>query len=183
MPSSGSGTTRCSAAISAICRRRSRCSTRRSARTSRRFASEPDPRTIIEASRAAGVHEMIVRLPDGYNTQLGPQGMALSAGQRQRIGLARALYGNPFLVILDEPNSNLDGEGETALTAAIAGIRDRGGIAIVVAHRPSALAAIDLVAVVQGGRLAGFGPKDEIISSLSSAPGAAHAPAFPRRTR
>ena len=148
-----------------------------------RFASEPDPRTIIEASRAAGVHEMIVRLPDGYNTQLGPQGMALSAGQRQRIGLARALYGNPFLVILDEPNSNLDNEGETALTAAIAGIRKRGGIVIVVAHRPSALAATDLVAVVQGGRLAGFGPKDEIISSLSSAPGAAHAPAFPRRTQ
>ena len=148
-----------------------------------RFASEPDPRTIIEASRAAGVHEMIVRLPDGYNTQLGPQGMALSAGQRQRIGLARALYGNPFLVILDEPNSNLDNEGETALTAAITGIRERGGIVIVVAHRPSALAATDLVAVVQGGRLAGFGPKDEIISSLSSAPGAAHAPGFPRRTQ
>ena len=91
--------------------------------------------------------------------------MALSAGQRQRIGLARALYGNPFLVIMDEPNSNLDGEGEQALTAAIAGIRARGGIAVVVAHRPSALAAVDLVAVVQNGRLVGFGPKDEIIES------------------
>ena len=129
-----------------------------------RFAAEPDPRAIIEAAQAASVHEMIVRMPDGYKTQIGPQGMALSAGQRQRIGLARALFGNPFLVVMDEPNSNLDGEGEQALTAAITGIRARGGIAVVVAHRPSALAAVDLVAVVQNGRLVGFGPKDEIIA-------------------
>jgi ABC-type protease/lipase transport system fused ATPase/permease subunit len=130
-----------------------------------RFAAEPDPRAIIEAAQAASIHEMIVRMPDGYKTQIGPQGMALSAGQRQRVGLARALFGNPFLVVMDEPNSNLDGEGEQALTAAIAGIRARGGIAIVVAHRPSALAAVDLVAIVQNGRLVGFGPKDEIIES------------------
>ncbi len=134
-----------------------------------RYAVDPDPRTIIEAARAASVHEMIVRMPEGYKTQIGPQGMALSAGQRQRIGLARALYGNPFLVVMDEPNSNLDGEGELALTAAIRGIRDRGGIAIVVAHRPSALAAVDLVAVIQGGRLSAFGPKNEIIESTNAA--------------
>ena len=85
---------------------------------------------------------MIVQMPDGYRTQLGPQGTALSAGQRQRMALARALYGNPFLVIMDEPNSNLDGEGEAALTQAIEGIRARGGIAIVIAHRPSALVAV-----------------------------------------
>ncbi len=133
-----------------------------------RFAEEADARAIIGAAQAAGVHEMIVRMPDGYKTQIGSQGMALSAGQRQRIGLARALFGNPFLVVLDEPNSNLDSEGESALTAAIAGIRDRGGIAVVVAHRPSALAAVDLVAVVQNGRLVGFGPKDEIIGSANS---------------
>src|SRR5690606_33478077 len=115
----------------------------------------------------AGIHEMIVRLPDGYRTQIGPQGMALSAGQRQRIGLARALYGHPFLVVMDEPNSNLDSEGEAALTAAIHGIRARGGIAIVIAHRPSALAAVDLVAVVNNGRLSAFGPKDEIIATAA----------------
>jgi PrtD family type I secretion system ABC transporter len=136
-----------------------------------RFAVNPDPRAIIEAANAAGVHEMIVRMPDGYKTQIGSQGMALSAGQRQRIGLARALFGNPFLVVMDEPNSNLDGEGEAALTAAIMGIRERGGIAIVVAHRPSALGAVDLVAVIQNGRLAAFGPKNEIIESANAAAG------------
>ncbi len=110
-------------------------------------------------------------------------GTALSAGQRQRIALARALYGDPFLVVLDEPNSNLDAEGEEALTKAIIGVRERGGIVVVVAHRPSALAAVDMVGVVQNGRLAAFGPKEEIISSLSSTPGGANAPAFPRRTQ
>ena len=109
-----------------------------------RLDPNPDPRAIVAAAKAAGVHEMIVRMPDGYQTALGPQGMALSAGQRQRIGLARALYGDPFLVVMDEPNSNLDAEGETALTVAIKGIAERGGIAVVVAHRPSALTAVDL---------------------------------------
>ena len=116
-------------------------------------------------SRPASLsHEMIVRLEDGYRTRIGPQGAALSAGQRQRIGLARALYGKPFLVIMDEPNSNLDGEGEAALTEAIRSIRGRGGIAIVVAHRPSALAAVDLVAVVQNGRITNFGDKADVLA-------------------
>ena len=110
---------------------------------------------------------MIVRLPDGYRTGLGPMGVSLSGGQRQRIGLARALYGNPFLVVLDEPNSNLDGEGEAALTIAIERVRQRGGIVVVVAHRPSALAAVDLIAVVQNGRLAAFGPKNEVLGGLA----------------
>lgn len=129
-----------------------------------RLSEDAEPRSIVEASRAAGVHEMIVRLPDGYHTALGPQGLALSGGQRQRIGLARALYGNPFLVVLDEPNSNLDAEGEAALSAAILSVKARGGIVIIVAHRPSALAAVDQVAVIQGGRLAAFGPKDQILA-------------------
>ncbi|MDX6805876.1 type I secretion system permease/ATPase [Terrihabitans rhizophilus] len=145
-----------------------------------RFEESPDPRAIVAAARGAGVHEMIVRLPEGYMTQIGPQGTSLSAGQRQRIGLARALYNDPFLIVLDEPNSNLDGEGEAALTQAILGVRRRGGIVIVVAHRPSALAAVDLVAVVQAGRLAAFGPKDEIISSVN---GAVSEPAAARRTQ
>ncbi|PCC97801.1 type I secretion system permease/ATPase [Halopseudomonas pelagia] len=128
-----------------------------------RFQEKPDPRAVVAAAVAASVHEMIVRLPNGYQTQLGSLGASLSGGQRQRIGLARALFGNPFLVVLDEPNSNLDAEGEAALRAAIEGVRQRGGIAVVAAHRPSALAAVDLVGVVQNGRLAAFGLKDEII--------------------
>ncbi len=128
-----------------------------------RFAEMPDPQGVVAAAQAAGVHEMIVRLPEGYSTRLGPLGMSLSGGQRQRIGLARALYGDPFLVVLDEPNSNLDSEGENALTKAIEGIRARGGIAVIVAHRPSALAAVDMVAVVQGGRMSAFGKKEEVI--------------------
>src|SRR3978361_1093845 len=107
---------------------------------------------------------MILRMPDGYRTQLGPSGAALSAGQRQRVALARALYGNPFVVIMDEPNSNLDGEGETALTQAIEGIRMRGGIAIVIEHTPSGLGAVDLVAIVQGGRMVAFGKKQDIMT-------------------
>tara|TARA_R110000824_G_scaffold313803_1_gene500588 strand:- start:9750 stop:11498 length:1749 start_codon:yes stop_codon:yes gene_type:complete len=128
-----------------------------------RFQETPDSHAVVEAAMAASVHEMIVRLPNGYRTQLGSLGTSLSGGQRQRLGLARALFGTPFIVVLDEPNSNLDAEGEAALTAAIQGVKQRGGIAVVAAHRPSALAAVDLVAVIQNGRLAAFGPKDEVI--------------------
>lgn len=128
-----------------------------------RFAEKPDDGAIIEAARAAQVHSMIVHLPGGFQTVLGPQGTNLSAGQRQRIGLARALYGRPFLVVLDEPNSNLDAEGDAALTEAIKGVRNWGGIAIVIAHRPSALAACDMVAVMQGGRMTAFGPREQIV--------------------
>ncbi|MCX7890627.1 MAG: type I secretion system permease/ATPase [Rhodobacteraceae bacterium] len=140
---------------------------------------DPDakPEHIIAAAQAAAIHEMIVRLPDGYQTALGPLGTALSAGQRQRIGLARALYRNPFLVVLDEPNSNLDAAGEAALTKAIEGVKARGGIAIVVAHRPSALKAVDVVGVIQGGRMVAFGPKDEILRSRTRSDGAREAPA------
>jgi ATP-binding cassette subfamily C protein len=128
-----------------------------------RFQAEPDARKIVAAAKAAGVHELIVRLSEGYQTELGSTGMALSAGQRQRIGLARALYGEPFLVVLDEPNSNLDGEGEAALSEALLGVKQRGGIVIIIAHRPRALAAVDLVGVVQAGKLIALGPRDEIV--------------------
>lgn len=136
-----------------------------------RFESEPDPQTIIAAAKAAGVHELILCLPEGYETEIGEGGAALSAGQRQRIGLARALYGEPFLVVLDEPNSNLDAEGEQALNRAIVGVRQRGGIVVVVAHHPSALAGVDHVLVMANGRAQTFGPRDEVLAKISRRPG------------
>ncbi|OOY27053.1 type I secretion protein [Thioclava sp. L04-15] len=129
-----------------------------------RFAPDATHEDIVAAAKAAGAHQTIIHLPDGYQTQLGPFGKSLSAGQRQRVGLARALFGNPFLVVLDEPNSNLDAEGEAALSKAIASVRARGGIVVVIAHRPKALEAVNLVGFVQGGRLVAFGPKDEIVN-------------------
>ena len=128
-----------------------------------RLDPEPNGEKILAAAQAAGVHEMIVRMPDGYQTPLGSNGTALSAGQRQRIALARALYDDPFLLVLDEPNSNLDADGDAALTRAIQGVRDRGGIAIVIAHRPSALVAVDMIGVIQNGKLTAFGLKEEIL--------------------
>jgi ABC-type protease/lipase transport system fused ATPase/permease subunit len=115
------------------------------------------------------VHDMILGLPDGYNTRIGEGGAMLSGGQRQRIALARALYGDPFFVVLDEPNSNLDAEGDAALADAIRGVRARGGILVVVAHRPAALSAVDKLAVMANGQLQAFGPKDEIMAKVIQA--------------
>ena len=131
-----------------------------------RLEEERDSTAIMAAATAAGIHDMILHLPDGYETNVGPDGSALSAGQRQRVALARALFRDPFLVVLDEPNSNLDSDGENALTCAIHTVRDRGGLVIVIAHRPSALAAVDLVAVVDGGQLTAFGPKDDVLKKV-----------------
>lgn len=127
-----------------------------------RFDENPDDGLIVRAAKSARVHELIVRLPNGYQTELGPNGTDLSAGQRQRIALARALYRDPFLVVLDEPNSNLDVEGEDALTAAIMEVRQRQGIVIVIAHRPSALTAVDMIGIVNDGKLVKFGSKQDI---------------------
>jgi ATP-binding cassette subfamily C protein len=135
-----------------------------------RFDSDAESAAIIAAAQAAGVHELILGLPGGYDADIGEQGTALSAGQQQRIALARALYGDPFLVVLDEPNSNLDNDGELALTQAIQSVRSRGGIAIVVAHRPSALAAVDHVLVMNQGRAQAFGPKDDVLAKVLRAP-------------
>ena len=141
-----------------------------------RFASPPDADAVIGAATAAGVHDLIVGLPEGYETQIGEGGAALSAGQAQRVALARALYGNPFLVVLDEPNSNLDAEGDEALSRAIMGVRARGGIAVVVAHRPSAIVSVDLLLMMNQGRAQTFGPKDEVLSRVTQRDGAGPRP-------
>jgi ATP-binding cassette, subfamily C, bacterial PrsD len=131
-----------------------------------RFEAEADAEAVIRAAEAAGVHDLIVRLADGYQTMIGEHGAGLSAGQQQRVALARALYGDPFLVVLDEPNSNLDADGEAALTRAILGVRQRGGLAVVIAHHPSALAGVDSLMVMSAGRIEAAGPKEEILSRV-----------------
>ena len=143
-----------------------------------RFSPDATSKTIIAAAKAAGVHELILQLAQGYDTRIGEGGQVLSAGQRQRVALARALYGNPFLVVLDEPNSNLDAEGDAALTDAIGSIRTRGGIAIVIAHRPSALAGLDHLLVMGNGQQHAFGPKDEVLKKVTAPPTAPTAPAM-----
>jgi ATP-binding cassette subfamily C protein len=135
-----------------------------------RFEPDPDNEAVIAAAKAVGVHDLIVRLPGGYDTQIGEQGSALSAGQAQRVALARAVYRDPFLVVLDEPNSNLDSEGEEALTRAILGVRERMGIVIVVAHRPSAIAGVDRLLMMNQGKAQAIGPKDEVLSKVLQRP-------------
>ncbi|MEO8685687.1 MAG: type I secretion system permease/ATPase [Devosia sp.] len=132
-----------------------------------RFQRDAKAQDIIEAARSANIHEMINGLPNGYDTPIGDQGELLSAGQRQRIGLARALYGKPFLLVLDEPNSNLDTEGDAALSEAVLKARERGAIVIVVAHRPSAIATVDKLLLLQKGRQVAFGPKKEVLDQLN----------------
>ena len=125
---------------------------------------------MIAAAKIVGVHDLIVRLPSGYDTPIGEQGSALSAGQAQRVALARAFYRDPFLVVLDEPNSNLDSEGEEALTRAILSVRERKGIVVVVAHRPSAIAGVDRLLMMNMGRVQAIGPKDEVLSKVLQRP-------------
>jgi ATP-binding cassette subfamily C protein PrsD len=132
-----------------------------------RFIPDASSEDIIAAARLANCHELISSLPNGYDTQVGPSGESLSAGQRQRVGLARALYGDPFLVVLDEPNANLDAEGDAALTDAIRAVRTRGGIVVVVAHRPSAVLAVDKLLFMKNGRQVVFGPKADVLKQIT----------------
>ncbi|MGU3495970.1 type I secretion system permease/ATPase [Xanthobacteraceae bacterium A53D] len=132
---------------------------------------EADPRLVIEAARLAGVHEMIGRLPLGYDTPVGDGRFTLSGGQKQRIALARAVYGRPRLLVLDEPNANLDAEGEAALMRAMRALRDDGTIVVVIAHRPAIMECADKLLVLQDGRIAQFGERTSIVASLTPARG------------
>ena len=137
-----------------------------------RFDKNAPATAIIAAAQKAGAHEMILQLPEGYETRIGDGGTALSAGQRQRVALARALYDDPFLVVLDEPSSNLDADGDAALMRAIASVRQRGGIVIIVTHRPAALSGLDQLLVMSGGQVQAFGPKDEVLRKVVPMPAA-----------
>jgi len=130
-----------------------------------RFA-EVDSLKVIEAAKRTGIHEMILRFPRGYDTQIGEAGGMLSGGQRQRLGLARAMYGNPAILVLDEPNANLDDAGERSLLEAVKDLRSAGKTVILVTHRPSVLAVADLLVVMQGGRMVHCGPRDEVLAVL-----------------
>jgi ATP-binding cassette subfamily C protein len=130
--------------------------------------SEVD-RLAVAAAQAAGAHEMILRLPEGYDTVLGPYGAGLSAGQAQRVALARALYGDPVLLVLDEPNSNLDQDGEAALMTAVRDAAARGAAVVIVAHRAGVLARVDRLLMLNGGTVVAEGPREQVLARMRGA--------------
>ncbi len=132
-----------------------------------------EPEKVIGAARSAGLHEMILRFPKGYDTPIGEAGNLLSGGQRQRIGLARAVYGDPVLIVLDEPNANLDDAGEAALYATIGELKAKGKTVFLITHRPGAVAVADRILMLQEGRVQADGPRDAVIQALQQATQAA----------
>ncbi|MGA0599284.1 type I secretion system permease/ATPase [Caulobacter sp. KR2-114] len=144
-----------------------------------RFDPAPPEGAVLAAAAIAGVDSLVRALPDGFETEVGEGGQRLSAGQRQRIGLARALYGDPFLVVLDEPNAALDAEGEAALGRAMAQARGRGAIVIAAVHRPSGLAPLDKLLVLAGGAQQAFGPREDVLRRVLAAQAGAPSPAAP----
>jgi PrtD family type I secretion system ABC transporter len=127
---------------------------------------EPDSDKVISAARLAGLHEIILNMPKGYDTYIGDNGAVLSGGQRQRIGLARALYGDPKLIVLDEPNASLDNEGELALLRAIASLKQMGATVVIITHKVSLLSSVDKLLILQDGALAAFGPREGILKQI-----------------
>ncbi|WP_425515704.1 type I secretion system permease/ATPase [Mameliella sediminis] len=131
-----------------------------------RLSPEPDAEKVVEAAMKADAHEMILKLPQGYDTRVTASGGRLSGGQMQRIGLARAMYGDPVLLVLDEPNSNLDNEGSEAVNKAIKGFKAEGKAVLIMAHRPAAIKECDLLLMLENGGRAAFGPKDEVLQAM-----------------
>jgi PrtD family type I secretion system ABC transporter len=143
-----------------------------------RFDPHASSASVIDAAQIAGAHDMILRLPNGYETQIGEGGSALSSGQRQRVGLARAVFGDAFLVVLDEPDANLDLEGERALARTILTLRTAGRIPIVISHRPNILGALNMALLIYGGRMIAFGSRDQVFEQVARSSGR-QAPAAP----
>ena len=133
-----------------------------------RLAQQPDSEKVVAAAKMAAAHDMIVQLPDGYDTRVSAGGGRLSGGQMQRIALARALYDDPVIVILDEPNSNLDNDGSVALNSAIRTLKENGRSVLIMAHRPAAIQECDTLLVLDGGTNRAFGPKDQVLRDMVS---------------
>ncbi|WP_425090919.1 type I secretion system permease/ATPase [Tropicimonas sp. S265A] len=148
-----------------------------------RLAENPDPKAIIAAAERAGAHDMILGLPDGYDSRVGDGGIKLSGGQKQRIGLARAMFGDPVILVLDEPNSNLDAAGSAAVNRAIREMKENGRIVIVMAHRPAAIAECTQIMMIRDGKIAAFGPKDDVLREVLRRQDSAPDPAAPPPAR